>query len=272
MIHYLQLERAAAGFIDANDPVIFESVLSCKGTNITYDPATGIITFTAVGTYFFNWFVAQQTGLSTNGSNFAIVTSDSDPDIGGSSHVKISPASGFAVVEVTTPGKTVMLVNKATHRATLSSSVAVKAALSVFGVASTDQVNVGYLQAQVSAATVLLDEDESIIFDELIANDINDGVIIDPVTDDIVISTPGTYLITWEIPIDSTDVNDTVSLSLTFNDVPYSTSYRPLPIGVVSGSAVAAIEDADTVVKIVNTSGDKVNITRYSNIVISQIE
>ena len=136
MVSYLQLERINDDEINTNAPVVFDNVLSSNGTEISYNIATGEITFNIEGYYYVDWFVAPQFGLTTNGSNFAIVTSDNDPHLTGSSHVRVSPTVGFAIINVTTPGKTIMLINTSDNSITLSQVVNAKAALAVFGVAT----------------------------------------------------------------------------------------------------------------------------------------
>ena len=138
MIPYLQLNRTTDGVIDADDTVMFDNVLSSMGNQISYDTITGEITLSEAGYYYFDWFVAPQFGLTSDGSNFAIVTSDNDPPLTGSSHVRVSPTIGFAIIEVTTPDKTIRLINTSDNSITLSQAVNVKAALAAFAIAGSD--------------------------------------------------------------------------------------------------------------------------------------
>ena len=135
MVSYLQLERTADGVVNVNDPVVFDNVLLSNGSQISYNTTTGEITFNEPGYYYIDWFVAPQFGLTTDGSNFAIVTSDNDPELTGSSHVRVSPTIGFAIIEVTAPGKTAQLINTSDNSLTLSQAVNTKAALAVFAIA-----------------------------------------------------------------------------------------------------------------------------------------
>jgi len=138
MASYLQLERTIGGVIGADAPVVFDNILSISGDAISYDPFTGEIAFSQPGYYYADWFVAPQFGLTTNGSNFAIITSEGGPALTGSSHVRVSPTIGFAVIDVTQPGKTIRLINTSDNSLTLSSAVNVKAALAVFAIAGPD--------------------------------------------------------------------------------------------------------------------------------------
>jgi len=131
---YLQLERTTGGVIPVNGAVLFNEQLGKGGTQINYTVATGDIVFAAPGYYYINWFVAPQFGLTTNGSNFAILSSDGEV-LTGSSHIRNSPTVGFAVIEVATPGKTVSLLNTSDNSITLSEAVKAKAAIAVYAIA-----------------------------------------------------------------------------------------------------------------------------------------
>lgn len=138
MASYIQLERTIESVIGSNEAILFDRIVSSAGSQISYDAGTGVITFNDVGYYYLDWFVAPQFGLTTDGSNFAIVSSDDSPALTGSSHVRVAQTSGFAVIVVTTPGKTVRLVNTSDNSLTLSHYVNAKAALAAFFIAEPD--------------------------------------------------------------------------------------------------------------------------------------
>jgi len=126
---YIQLERTLfGGSVNQNEPVLFDRVVADSG-DMTYD--NGIITFLKTGTYFANWFVAQQTGLSTNGGNFAIVRSTGDKIAAGSHH-KVAPTSGFGIFTVESIGETIELWNTANASAAYSETTDIAASISVF--------------------------------------------------------------------------------------------------------------------------------------------
>jgi hypothetical protein len=133
MFSSLQLEKTTAGVINTGDVVIFDNMLSSSGDGINYNATTGEITFTEAGYYNIQWFVVTQFGLTTNGANFAIVTSD-DETLTGSNHIRVSETVGFAIIEVETPGKTIRLVNKSDNSLILSAATNVKAGIVVFSV------------------------------------------------------------------------------------------------------------------------------------------
>ena len=137
-ISFLELQRSADGVVEPGDPVVFDTIVSSSGTDISYDPGTGEITFETADYYFIDWFVAPSFGLPTDGSNFAIVTSADDPPLTDSSHVRVSLTVGFAILNVETPGTTARLINMSDSALTPSPAVIAKAALDVFGVAGAD--------------------------------------------------------------------------------------------------------------------------------------
>ena len=129
---YLQVERTIGGVINSNDAVVFNNVLADGGGSISYNSTTGELVFSEVGQYYAAWFVATRFGLTTDGSNFAIVSSDGSPPLTGSSHVRVAPTVGFAIIKVTTPDKTIRLINTSDNSLTLSEAVYAKASLVVF--------------------------------------------------------------------------------------------------------------------------------------------
>ena len=113
--------------------LVFDTVISSSGADISYDPGTGIITFATAGYYFIDWHVTTQTGLANDGNNWAIQTTLSNLTITGSSHTKISVASGFAILEAAV-GETAQLVNVSNGTLVLSAAAQSKAALTVYRV------------------------------------------------------------------------------------------------------------------------------------------
>jgi len=135
-ISYLELEKSAAAgdlvAVNPDDPIVFDIVVSSGGSQITYDYNTGEITFHAEGFYYFDWYVAPQYGLTTNGSNWAVQTSGGQTRI-GSSHIKVSSTVGFAIMRIEAE-ETARLVNVSDSALTLSQAVLSQAALIVYSV------------------------------------------------------------------------------------------------------------------------------------------
>jgi len=268
MVPYLQLERVTAGAIPTNGTLVFDTTVGSNSTHISYNSTTGIIEFNKVGVFYLSWFVAQQTGLATDGKNFALVTSDGQ-NITGSSHAKTAPVSGFAIVEVASSGKTIELVNKSDESATLSERVHVQAGLAVFDI-SASNLPLGYLQAQMmSPQSPIVEDNTHVQFDDEIAADPFGIVTLE--SSDIIINSTGTFLVTWEIPIDATKLNPYAFFALMVNGAQRGSSFMPLPAGVMTGSALIVVEEAGAVVKLVNISGDRVSVAHPVNITVTQI-
>jgi len=138
-IAYMELELlnppGEALEIPMSTAVVFDTIVSYEGTEISYNMGTGEITFHDPGYYYIDWYVSPQFGLTTDGSNFALITSDADPPTIGSSHVRVAPAVGFAILHVVTGGKTAQLINVSDDDLTLSEAVNTKAALIVYEIA-----------------------------------------------------------------------------------------------------------------------------------------
>ena len=73
----LQIERVTAGTVASGNNVIFDSAVYSAG-NISYNAGTGVITFNEAGRYVINWWVATQASQSTNGTVFALSSSQGD--------------------------------------------------------------------------------------------------------------------------------------------------------------------------------------------------
>ncbi|WP_280634493.1 hypothetical protein [Clostridium aminobutyricum] len=125
----LQIERTSAGFVAVSDNVIFDSLVFSSG-NVSYDSLTGVITFNETGRYVINWWVAIQTTLSTNGSGFALSSSQGD-FLEGNSPIKSDEVVGIGIIEVAAAPVTVSLVNSSTNVVYYSSIVPVTATLVV---------------------------------------------------------------------------------------------------------------------------------------------
>jgi len=105
---HVQAERTYGGVIPAQTPVVFDNVLQSNGS-INCDPLDGQIEIYFCGVFLFRWFVVPQLGLTTDGDNLAIVGVTQGPQ--GSGHVKVSPTSGFAILEVDAVPYTAQLLN-----------------------------------------------------------------------------------------------------------------------------------------------------------------
>lgn len=125
----MQIERQSGGMVNSNDNVVFESILNSAG-NITYNTATGVMTFLTAGRYVLSWWAATQSSASVQGVVFALVTSAGEV-LKGNSPTKTGEVSGIGIIEVVTPPLTVSLINASGDKVNFASIVPVKAMLLV---------------------------------------------------------------------------------------------------------------------------------------------
>ena len=278
MLKYLQLQRTNAGTINTNEFIIFDSVPVVSGGGyITHQPADGTITFTQEGIYYVNWFVAQQTGLAADGSNFAIVPDQGTmPSVRGSNHLKISQTSGFAILEVPLGGAKIILSNVSNASVALSQTAQVKAGIAVFciteKVTPTPEVQpLGYMQARASAGVdpIFSMHDTIIAFQQIVDHD--PDMIIQHAPDMFTLTEAGVYLVKWDIPVMATETSGSVNITLTLDGTSHTVSYMPLPIGVLSGSAIITADTAGKVLRLKNYSTSRIQISPYANISIVQL-
>ena len=123
----LQLDRTILGTIDVSEAVIFDTISFLSG-NISYNSATGIITFIEPGRYVFNWLISTQSSTSTNGVVFALASSQGDY-IEGNSPIKTGEVVGTGILEIISVPVTVSLVNASTNIVYLSTNVPIKSTL-----------------------------------------------------------------------------------------------------------------------------------------------
>jgi Collagen triple helix repeat (20 copies). len=123
----LQIERLAAGTVDVGANVIFDDTVYTSG-NISYNAATGVITFHEAGIYILNWWVATQSSFSTNGAVFAFSSSQGD-FLEGNSPIRTGVVPGLGVIEVAAAPVTASLINASTAAVFISAVVPVKASL-----------------------------------------------------------------------------------------------------------------------------------------------
>ena len=123
----LHLERLNDEYIQSGSNVVFDNIVYNSG-NISYDLATGVVTFTEAGRYVLNWWVATQTSTSPNFVVFALTSSQGDV-LEGNSPVKTGEVVGFGIIDVVSAPVTVTLNYISEETAVLSSLVPVKASL-----------------------------------------------------------------------------------------------------------------------------------------------
>ena len=121
----LQIGRSIAGSVDVASNVVFDKVVY-SARNVSYNRLTGVITFNEVGRYVIDWWVATQSGNSTNGVVFALLTSQGDY-LEGSSPIKTGEVVGAVIIDVTLAPFTLSLVNSSNGINYYSKIVPIKA-------------------------------------------------------------------------------------------------------------------------------------------------
>ena len=116
-----QLVDDGGGTIADNSNVIFNTVLKRKGTNITYDIATGEFTLAANKLYYVSWQVA--TDVENTITNIAFGSSvDGLLGPGTSSPSLVGQISGTALIETDESSQTLALVNRSGGTVTYASN------------------------------------------------------------------------------------------------------------------------------------------------------
>ncbi|MGC6175182.1 hypothetical protein [Lacrimispora sp. 38-1] len=105
----LQIELNTSTSVASGANVLFDTIVYLFG-NITYNPATGVITFLETGRYVIDWWLATQSSQATNGASFALSSSQGDL-LEGSSPIKTGEVFGVSIIDVASAPVTVSLVN-----------------------------------------------------------------------------------------------------------------------------------------------------------------
>lgn len=281
MTQYIQLERTTSGIIDISSNVIFNETPLVSSTlpAIIYNAQTGVLTLPTAGLYHIEWFVSPQTSHSLDGINFALQVVDKDSSdniistysVTASNHLKVSQLSGFAIIEATAH-TSFSLVNTSAAGVALSDSIQIKAGLAVFSIASSSALpELGFIHLQSDTNnSFILDVDAPIPFDYPLSLDPYGIITQDSVTT-VNLSLAGTYLVTYEIPCYSTAESPTIEFTLLLDGAAHSSTFMPLPIGVISASSIVTTTQADTLLSIQNTTSDTVRLDARTNLVITQI-
>jgi len=116
--------------VAVNRNILFDNIFLLEEA-ITYDSTTGVITVNQAGTFVVNWTISTLTTLSTNGSVFALITSNGERIVNNNCR-RTGEVSGFGIINAVTPGVTISLINASTHPIVLQPVVPIKASLTLF--------------------------------------------------------------------------------------------------------------------------------------------
>jgi len=293
MIKFLQLELIASPpaptIIGQGEGIPFNlnQYPGSGGSSLTHSTTIDpdIISINVQGIYFVTWFVSTQTGLSLAGSSWELTTTTDDsssyPSLSGSSHVKISPASGAAVISLTEAQVPAILKlrNTAGTDSALSSRNNCLSSLAIFEIdvksAPAPSFSPAYFHSQIDtrqkATDFVVKSDERIPFDivkknRYIALDTSNNIGL------ITISNRGIYSILWEIPLDTTEDTSDALLALVVSGTEVSRSYLPFPVGMIIGSAIVEIQVPNTMIELINLTTCDIRVTDTANITIFQLD
>lgn len=125
----LQLQRLAPGSADTGNPVLFDTTVYHDG-DITYDPATGIVTLNEPGQYILQWFVSTQSSQIASGAVFAVSCSQGE-FIMDNSPLKMGEVTGAGILQIASAPATVTLANAGPDSVFYAAQTPVKATLIV---------------------------------------------------------------------------------------------------------------------------------------------
>jgi len=126
----LYVSRTASGSITSANNMLFDTTIYNTG-GISYNSTSGVITINESGVFHINWWLALQNAInSSSGAIFALISSTGDT-LYGDTPLKTSSFSGIGVINVETTPVTVSLKNMGTGNAYMSSTLPVKAMLSI---------------------------------------------------------------------------------------------------------------------------------------------
>ena len=212
----LQLGKNNGGTLSPKQPIAFDEIILTNNM-IKYNQILNAITFLYTGIYKILWWVAPQTGLATEASNFAIIT-DNGHEIIGSSHSKITQTSGFAILEVGAlgnDGRLVLLTNNSNHDVELSSRAKTQVGLLIFKLGRLTNLDYIHLQT-LNIPKKICEIDEMILFDEKANSGFIKAITFKGETLGILHTwEPGDYHVSWRIQfIDDSTALDTAEMAL----------------------------------------------------------
>lgn len=250
----LQLERSSEGILDLDADVIFDTVTLSTG-DISYDSVTGLITLLEVGRYKFDWLVAAQSSLSTNGVGFALASSQGDVIV-GNSPTKTGEVVGTAIIEVSAPPVTVTLRNNSNAPVFYSGIVPVKSLMTVMGIADTSTIGQG-MQLQRVAAEFTIDDNQPVLFNSVVSN-ANPNINYDSATGEISLLGAGNYFVSWSVQLNGSVSSTVLRFGIQINNSQIIETGTDLLALQLSGQALISVTAVPTTFVLLNLSGGTV--------------
>lgn len=126
----LQIERSASGSVAQGANAIADSIVYSAG-NISYNPATGVITFNESGRFLLNWWVAYQLVDAANTTATLALSSSQGDFLEGNSVSPSGQVVGMGIIEVAAAPVTLSLVNASAGTLYFAAAAPVKMTLIV---------------------------------------------------------------------------------------------------------------------------------------------
>ncbi|WP_101698540.1 hypothetical protein [Clostridium minihomine] len=247
----LYVERIATGVVASNDNVLFDNI-ALSDSNISYDDATGLVTFHSSGKYLINWWTTTQSSVSTTGAHFALKIDGGEPKI-GASPIKTGEVVGCSIVTAD-EASTLSLVNDASDFY-LSAIVPVKAAMTIVEINESAIATGGQVMlTQMSGGS--LPPALAVPFDFLRIT--SGGVSFDAIQYGFVINEPGLYSANWWIGVTGVTVGVDISFDLNTGNYQFR-GESPNTTGQIVGNALFEAQPGD-IITLHNTSSGAVTV------------
>lgn len=250
----MQIERTTAGMIGIDENVVFENIMLLAG-NIDYDSLTGRITLLESGKYKFDWLVATQSSISTEGVGFSLVSSQGE-SIVGNSPIKTGGVSGTGIIEVLLPPVTVTLQNNSNATIFYSGVVPLKSLITVIQIPDISNIGRG-IQLQRTASELTLDDNQPVIFNSIISS-LNPNISYNQATGEISLSKAGNYFVSWSVQLGGSITAPMMRFGLQINSTQIIEASSDLLALQLSGQALIPVTAVPTTFTLLNISGGSV--------------
>jgi hypothetical protein len=243
-------------------PILFDLPLVTSDPFISYNPVTGIFTFSGSGQYLVEWFVSLKSGLGNFGPTITLVETAPNKLYPSTNYMKSGQLNGSALVSVSN-GSTITLQNQTGNSLVLADNVAIVANIVITRI-SQDLQGIGLELTNLSGGS--LTDNSLIAFNSTPYSTLS--TVISNAAGVITLSVAGVYLFDWHVAINGSDTfPDGVKFQLqdanTNAVLGQSSNVVVTPEGI-SGTAILETTTANVPVKLVNVSGGSITYADLS--------
>ncbi len=269
----IQVARLTSGSVLMNNNVIYDSTIESEG-NISYNTGTGLVTLSETGKYAAYWWIATQTGQSTNGMAFDLVTSQGD-QIAGNSPIKSDEVTGFGIINIDAAPVTLSIQNTSNNTIYYSTSVDTKASLMIFRIPEVPVIStVAYGGLSDSLiAPFNLDPGETVqvsIADEMVSENLVYG------TNSITITVAGNYQVYYMINFVNAGSGITVQPDVRVNgttnitELSQAANLGNTSSSIISASAIVTLNAGDVVeLYLTSATGGIISLVPDTNVILT---